>query len=410
MTVGTAPTARPRLVRGSRRLSAATLLALAWLALAEPLRATGAQGALTLGLALVLLAVTVLGSGRHQVGGTGPTRFLWAFVAYALLSCLWHPLTRQGAQNVAVYICFASSVSVAMRGAAESMITRLKAFRLAALVGVVPSALVSAQHERSDLRIIGTGALPLVATIGLLVTVLLPRSRWRLVFSAVFFVIVLFSLSRELIAIAVVLLTMPTLGADGADSRAAFRRWLGRGVVLGALAWWALSQYQPLRERFAVNDGGALLGVDIGTSGRLRIWGSVESAFELGHKLLGNGAGGSEQVVTNTYVVITQPHNDYLRLLYDFGIVGVTLWVLALVQLTWTGLTVVRRAEGARDVRRGLVLISSVALIILTSLLDNTIVYVFAMIPLGVLIGSALRPDEPGIRPDDVRGARGAPR
>jgi O-antigen ligase len=95
---------------------------------------------------------------------------------------------------------------------------------------------------------------------------------------------------------------------------------------------------------------------------------------------------------------IGQPHNDYLRLLHDYGLVGTTLWVIGYAFLlartwrAWHSTAMVsqeqKRDPGEQRVHAAAFLaLAGVAIAMIT---DNAIVYLFLMGPLGVLVGLSL--------------------
>jgi hypothetical protein len=97
-----------------------------------------------------------------------------------------------------------------------------------------------------------------------------------------------------------------------------------------------------------------------------------------------------------------QPLNDYLRLLHDFGVIGLLTWLWAMTRVirrlrrrVFVGAS--RAARAARDVDRrpvrGLAwaALAATGAIGFTMLTDNPIVYSFVMLPLGVLIGAGLQ-------------------
>jgi len=69
---------------------------------------------------------------------------------------------------------------------------------------------------------------------------------------------------------------------------------------------------------------------DLFTTGRSRLWNlMVEEIKE--KPLWGHGANASEAFVLSvTWGVLTHPHNDWLRLLYDFGFFGASVFAFCL--------------------------------------------------------------------------------
>jgi O-antigen ligase len=89
---------------------------------------------------------------------------------------------------------------------------------------------------------------------------------------------------------------------------------------------------------------------------------------------------------------VGHPHNDYLRLWHDFGVVGLLLFLgavggwLVILFRNWY------HAERSRVYSGQLFLAGALGLlgVLLAMVTDNVIVYVFVMGPLGVLVGAGL--------------------
>jgi O-antigen ligase len=127
-------------------------------------------------------------------------------------------------------------------------------------------------------------------------------------------------------------------------------------------------------------------GMSISTSGRTTMWPIVfDSAMR--HPVVGGGLG-SSQIALEEYI---QPHNEYLRVWHDGGIIGVGLLVFAFI--TW--LLQLRR-QYAWAVRTGrphaeieLAALFTLVGIVLAAITDNGFMYMFVDAPAGLLIGAA---------------------
>lgn len=111
------------------------------------------------------------------------------------------------------------------------------------------------------------------------------------------------------------------------------------------------------------------------------------------HLLLGHGLGTADDVVRQRYAPVDQPHNDYLRMLHDTGAVGLGLWLTAVGMLLFRLRRAARSPDGPGKWRpTGPAWAAAVALVgvCLTMLTDNTLIYGFVMLPLGVLVGAGL--------------------
>lgn len=159
------------------------------------------------------------------------------------------------------------------------------------------------------------------------------------------------------------------------------------GVLLVLAGYWGVTSWAPLRDRFSEGDVSlSVAGININAEGRTEIWGVLWSDVQhepvVGH---GPGAGSARAFALST--AFDQPHNDFLRVLYDFGFVGLGL-------LVWFG---VRTARLLRYIRKrapdtvpALAALNAGAAVLIVMVTDNPLDYPVVMIPLGALIGLGL--------------------
>ncbi|GAA1389921.1 O-antigen ligase family protein [Luteococcus peritonei] len=152
--------------------------------------------------------------------------------------------------------------------------------------------------------------------------------------------------------------------------------------------WFA---YAPFRERFTSGDAAVQVGgTSLNTSGRSNLWAAAwESAVQ--RPILGHGPGSATELITEKFITISQPHNEYLRIFHDFGVVGLAfyLWgMLALLALVWRR---ARRHDRPIDWAAVIALLG----ILLASITDNMIIYPFVMVPAGVIVGLSLAATDP---------------
>jgi O-antigen ligase len=320
------------------------------------------------------------------------------FLAWSVGSFLWHPPSIQGFQNVAVFLAFAMFARLVAKGCVvsptlASFLARWfdRAIVLSALLYIASAAIAGFDTE----VLFGPRAFALFALLGL--GRALARFRyesrqagWMVL---IILVAILASLSRSALAISAILVPIAWL-----DRRTLSRR-LGVALIIcatvGVFAF-AAASFGPLQERFAEPDRVKVGGVDLSVQGRGVFWGATWRSW-LESPWIGHGAGSSETIVQRQLNAIqahgySHPHNDYLRLLHDYGIIGWALWFIAFIAL-------LRRTR--RDWLRAVATRSSSAIIHMTAFLgmltlglsmitDNTIVYVFVMAPLGILVGASL--------------------
>jgi O-antigen ligase len=165
-------------------------------------------------------------------------------------------------------------------------------------------------------------------------------------------------------------------------------RYLVALPLLGMMALYSTS----FEERFFSGDTSIHVGdVRINASGRLNIWPVIiESARE--SPILGKGLGSSQELIQAVMPVAGHPHNDYLRIGHDLGLIGLSFLCVALV--TWLGslFSHWRRAiefdpQGGQVQLAGVLGLLGLMLVMFT---DNAIIYPFIMGPLGILVGAGL--------------------
>lgn len=127
-------------------------------------------------------------------------------------------------------------------------------------------------------------------------------------------------------------------------------------------------------------------GVSISTSGRNTMWPIVfDSAMK--HPVFGGGLGSSQEALGE----FIQPHNEYLRVWHDGGIIGVGLLVFAfitwLLQLRRQFAWAVRTSRPHPEIE--LAALFTLLGIVLAAITDNGFMYMFVDAPAGLLIGAA---------------------
>ena len=180
-------------------------------------------------------------------------------------------------------------------------------------------------------------------------------------------------------------------------------------LVLTLASFWAITSWTPLHQRFFSGDLSlTVAGVKVNAEGRTHLWAVLWSEVP-NDPVLGHGLGAASARTVEIDPTIDQPHNDYLRLIYDVGIVGIGLFV-------WSACRVTRLLRRAR--RSGLPSIAPLAAlnaglaILIVMITDNPLDYPFVMIPLGALIGLGLGagasrgPDSDPDRQPSSRGRR----
>jgi O-antigen ligase len=157
-------------------------------------------------------------------------------------------------------------------------------------------------------------------------------------------------------------------------------------VILTALGYWTLTSYTSFRNHSSQGDVVVVGGdIPLNVNGRAKLWGYTWHGF-LAKPVFGHGVGSVERAVSSISST-THPHNDFLRLLFDFGLIGTGLWCYAYARIVREILR--RKSHERADVLTFAARLATLA-IPLSMITDNVIVYSFVVAPAGALIGLAL--------------------
>jgi O-antigen ligase len=356
----------------------------------------GSLQAVETGAFVVLAGLVCVTGVAIPVGPAGRGLGLLAvFVLWTLVSFSWGTAATQGYQNTLVFVAFLLFTAIAAtvmqhRGSAAYHVVS-KSFWVAAAVGL---GLYGA-----GLAIGGPGTSAILSPrpFGLMGVVLVGwflgagavGRRWAYWVVAAAVLLTLLSLSRSAFAAQLVL-----VGLAWVDLRN-FRGWLtaiGSGAVVIAIAIAAVFLYAPLHHRFFHGDTANIGGFSLNVTGRDALWSANWGWFKE-RPLIGHGAGASDRLTDALpFHGAGHPHNDYLRILVDYGIVGFVLWItayLALLRLTW------RRWQAVRGMHVYAEHVHAAAFLVLigialTMIVDNPMIEIARMAPLGILVGMSL--------------------
>jgi O-antigen ligase len=184
-----------------------------------------------------------------------------------------------------------------------------------------------------------------------------------------------------------------------------YRRQMTRVLLATVIAAVAIGLfYTPMfQERFFLDDRGTLGDVSRGrffSSGRFEAWPELWKQVAR-RPIMGAGAHASAEIVNRVWEGMYHPHNDYLRILLDQGIVGLSFFLVGVMgQLLslWN-----RRFSGSdhRAIVRSAAFMG-ILVFLLAAATDNPITYgVWFMHPLFVLIGASYT--AAGVRPASQR-------
>ena len=163
----------------------------------------------------------------------------------------------------------------------------------------------------------------------------------------------------------------------------------GAAIVAVIILSQASAFYERFFEGYTTVD---IAGVPVSTSGRTRIWPVViESAMQ--RPFVGHGIGSSQAVVTawDDSVSIGHPHNDYLRVWHDGGLIGLTFLMVAffgfLIRLSrqWRWASAIAAPHPEVELAAVLALLG----LMITGITDNGFVYTSVVGSTGLLVGLA---------------------
>ena len=357
---------------------------------------TSGQGLETFALAAVIAFLCLNGYVRSSIAGLGGLWPLSAFLGWCAVSFTWGHLAQQGLQNVLVYAGFVGMVYIGAtlgRSAPERSFRLLdRCFRAAALVGLTLYAVGFAAGGHGSRIVVSPRPFGLfgVIIVAWFMAAHLNGSRWaKFVVMAVVLLTVV-SLSRSALAAQFIVIVVAQVG-----TMRNFRtlvRMLAVTVAVIAVAFAAVFLYQPLNNRFFSGDKAQIGSVSLNVTGRDALW-SANWAWFKERPVIGWGAGSSDRMTSALPGMFSgHPHNDYLRLLVDYGVVGLLLWVLAyavLLRRTWR---LWRRSLPHPGPLSQACCASFLALtgIAITMMVDNPLIEIGKMAPLGAMAGVAI--------------------
>jgi O-antigen ligase len=375
----------------------------------------GATGGITISSVYTLLFALIVIARSPRVAALSnrlsrkvrAPKFLVFWMFWAIFSVAWGSLGKEAGQELCVVITFvgiiAATSSLAPKNAIRSFVRVLTP--ISWVLSVIFLFLIATKGLSEAKTIGATRGFAIEAcllTASAVVGCRLLKIRWTRPLTVLVPMTIVLSLSRTAIVAVIVVLTIgfamtspkkPRLGNVFVALVA------GLGLVAGLV-----ELFPALKDRFSGGDDGHLLGFSINTEGRARAWSLLwdSATHTWTHFVIGQGIGSATTFTTlNVGPAFPQPHNDYLRLLFDGGIIGFSLFMIGSLTI------LVRSYRGAR--RRDLTVEGTAAhvatflcLMVLFIMMstDNPIVYPFFMYPLGCFIGLSLAASGAGARKD----------
>ena len=385
---------------GSARIPIFAAFGIAFIFVQDSLHTLGIQAVATLGF--VALAVLMLVTPR-RAGGT-PRAKLAApsvlFLCWAAALLLAIP-SKQGVQNYAVWFLFPASAVLVARSTDEATPERVyRWWKRAAVAAAAIYSLLVILHGPGYTGFIfserGMGWSLLIA-----LALIVPWQRYQpsKFYWVVWFLIVVIGLSLTRTAGALALLTVVALVISSRVGKLRPMRVVTALVVVGFAGYYAVTHIPAIRDRFTQGDQEFQYGgTKLNTSGRVDLWRATWKAAQ-DHLWIGHGPGQAQYLVQSIFVTVDHPHDDYLRLLYDTGWVGLGLWFVGVVMLAQGCWRRMRAAVHKRD--RAVHLAGFIAMmdLFLGSITDNLTVSVPLILGIGTLLGMSMGLPPPNASP-----------
>jgi O-antigen ligase len=355
--------------------------------------AFSSQAVLTAGY-VAAAAVIVIGTPDRIVSrATQGYKPLLLFTTWACLSLAWATPSVAAVQNILVFVALPTAIFVGFWTAQVTANPPEFGERLFIIATLVSCVLYAGSIAYSGLgggAVVGSRSFGLYAILSAawMAAGWRYRCRWARLLLLLTTSLVVLSLSRTafaaiLIIIAVAWMDFRTFGG--------FLRLVLSVAAVSAIGVALVMFVPPLHNRFFTGDLQTVdAGPSINVTGRFDLWRATWNSY-LTSPIIGHGAGSADVLITKEFGNgIGHPHNDYLRVLHDDGIVGGVLLVAALLGLMrgrwrdWRRPSVHSSPAEQRLHAAALLATLGVALAMFT---DNVLTYIFVMGPLGVLLG-----------------------
>jgi hypothetical protein len=331
---------------------------------------------------------------------------LWLWFGWVVLSFGWnHSIGKWAIQNLCVYAGFLFSADLLARYGSLELAKRvirlliwvlwiinLLYLLLVAKYGLGANVVLGARGTAIEDAIMAGAAVLAWRGLHLSIARFLP---------IVLVLAVTLSLSRMALAISI-LAAVSAFAVSGKRrphlSKRALLRLLG-GVIAAAGAFGYLAfSWAPLRSRFVQGDSAKVGGVGINTSGRLHLWAALwnHAWSSMTHVIIGQGAASSDLfALASTLNVaratqVADPHDDFLRMFYDFGVVGLVLFTVGMVALAIRAYHWAKEEPDRQVAAVHWASFLTTCALLGTMITDNPVTYSFCMLPYGALVGLSM--------------------
>lgn len=310
------------------------------------------------------------------------------FVVFAAVRLLMVP-SVQGLQNWLVWFLFPAVIVLVARRTTEGTPPRVYRPWLAAvlLAGSVYGVLALVHEAGYGGHIYSARGMGWILLVAMALVVGAQLWKPAFLYWPVWFTVVIIGATLTRAAGFLALLGATGLAAFNRRGRLTVVRFSVLLAVMGYVGYYAVTQVAAIRDRFTEGDAAFQFGGQtFNTSGRLQLWSATWKAVSE-HRWIGHGPGQSQYFIRARFITIEHPHNEYLRMLYDTGWIGLVLWALGILLLLRGCWRRMRRARTA--VQRGTHLAAVLALIdfLLGSITDNLTVGIGFVLICATLVG-----------------------
>lgn len=361
-----------------------------------------ANAVLTLGLSAGLIAALLLVPmmSRARLPASVWLVTAWFLLSYAVVG---DGFEERGTQQIAVWVCFVLTLQLAAAVAHHPRRRYLEVPLMWAALAWFAVLVAAVPARFADIATTALGNRPTAAMVAIIAAIFIARSFARgrhqdvLLATGLAFAVA-GSGSRTATAAILVAFLAVALARLGVPSLGSFLRLvLVLGLAVGGS--WVFLAVTPAGDRVSalVASWDSVIGDPFGgtavtlTQGRSRAW--VELVDRgLDRPLIGHGIGSAqaEAFAITQNLRFTHPHNEFIRVFFETGAVGVTLFSAAVVQM-FASVMRSRRSNPsyatASDAAIGA--LSAATALMLT---DNVLVYSFVMVPLAVIVGLGIGP------------------
>jgi O-antigen ligase len=145
-------------------------------------------------------------------------------------------------------------------------------------------------------------------------------------------------------------------------------------VVLLGFGGGVIERMSDASTDFAASSGGEVYDLNSSVGWRLFFWDEILRRF-WDRFWLGAGAGSSVMLGVELFGVEAAPHNGYLRVLYETGVLGTASFVWVLLTMLWQGFRLIRKRLDTRLTYISHIYVTMTVTYILLNLTDNILEY-----------------------------------